>query len=94
MRKPDVVKIVAEVSGKTIGDTNLVIKALVKVIQSSLKKGEIISLSGLGSFKVKTRKARNGRNLKTGEIIPVPQGNKISFKPTTSFKKIIQGEKL
>jgi predicted histone-like DNA-binding protein len=94
MKKPDVVKIVAETSGLTQGNVNLAIKTLVKVIQNSMKKGEVISLSGLGSFKVKIRKARKGRNPKTGEIIPVPEGKKVSFKPTTNFKKAIQKDKL
>jgi len=90
MKKPDVVKQVAEVSGLTQGDANRAIKALVKVIQEAMKKGEVISLSGLGSFRAKPRKARQGRNPKTGEIIPVPPGKKISFKPTTTLRKLIQ----
>ncbi|MDR3124936.1 MAG: HU family DNA-binding protein [Endomicrobium sp.] len=51
-------------------------KALVKVIQTSLQSGEIISLSGLGSFRAKSRKERLGRNHKTGEIMPLPPGKK------------------
>ncbi|AKL98438.1 HU family DNA-binding protein [Endomicrobium proavitum] len=90
MKKPDVVKRVADVSGLTQGDSNRAIKALVKVIQDSLKSGEVVSLSGLGSFRAKARKARQGRNPKTGEVIPVPPGKKVSFKPTTTLRKIIQ----
>lgn len=90
MKKPDVVKQVADLSGLNLGDTNSAIKALVKVIQDALKKGEVVSLSGLGSFRSKARKARQGRNPKTGEIIPVPAGKKVSFKPTTTLRKMIQ----
>ena len=90
MKKPDVVKQVADVSGLTQGDSNKAIKALVKVIQDNLKAGEVVSLSGLGSFRAKARKARQGRNPKTGEVIPVPPGKKVSFKPTTTLRKIIQ----
>jgi nucleoid DNA-binding protein len=89
MKKPDVIKQVADVSGLTQGNANKAIKALVKVIQSTLKNGGVISLSGLGSFRVKSRKARQGRNPKTGEIIPIPPGKKVSFKPTTTLRKII-----
>ncbi|MCL2390030.1 MAG: HU family DNA-binding protein [Endomicrobia bacterium] len=92
MKKPDVVKLVSDVSGLTQGDSNKVIKALIKVIQDSLKNGEVISLSGLGSFRAKDRKARMGRNPKTSEIIPVPPGKKVSFKPTTTLRKIIQSK--
>ncbi|MDR0822387.1 MAG: HU family DNA-binding protein [Endomicrobium sp.] len=90
MKKPDVVKLVAEISGLTQNDANLATKALVKVIQDGLKKGELISLSGLGSFRVKSRKARMGRNPKTGDMVPVPPGRKVSFKPTTKLRKLIQ----
>ncbi len=90
MKKPEVVKRVAEVADITQGDANRAIKSLVKVIQEAMKNGEVISLSGLGSFRTKPRKARQGRNPKTGEIIPVPPGKKISFKPTTTLRKLIQ----
>lgn len=90
MKKPDVVKRVADVAGLTQGDANRAMKAMVKVIQQTLKSGEVVSLSGLGSFRTKARKARQGRNPKTGEIIPVPAGKKVSFKPTTTLRKLIQ----
>ncbi|MFA7073611.1 MAG: HU family DNA-binding protein [Endomicrobiaceae bacterium] len=90
MKKPDVVKQVADCSGLTQTNANTAIKALVKVIQDNLKKGEIVSLSGLGSFRTKNRKARQGRNPKTGTIVPVPAGKKVSFKPTTTLRKLIQ----
>jgi nucleoid DNA-binding protein len=89
MKKPDLIKQVADVSGLTQGDASKAIKALVKVIQSTLKNRGVISLSGLGSFRAKSRKARQGRNPKTGEVIHIPPGKKVSFKPTTTLRKII-----
>ena len=89
MKKPDIIRQVAIVSGLTQANSNKVIKALVQIIQTSLKNDEIVSLSGLGSFRAKPRKARHGRNPKTGEIIPIPPGKKVSFKPTTTLRKII-----
>ena len=90
LKKPEVVKRVSEKAHITQGDANRAIKALVKVIQEALKNGETVSLSGLGSFRAKPRKARQGRNPKTGELIPVPPGKKVSFKPTTTLRKLIQ----
>jgi nucleoid DNA-binding protein len=89
MKKPDIVKQVAAISGLTQSDSNKAIKALVKVIQTTLKNGGVVSLSGLGSFRAKPRKARQARNLKTREVILIPPGKKVSFKPTTTFRKII-----
>ena len=90
MKKGDVIKKIAKAAGLTQGDTNKVVKALVKVIQESLKQGETVSFSGLGAFKSKDRKGRMGRNPKTNELVPVPAGKKVSFKPTTTLRKLIQ----
>jgi predicted histone-like DNA-binding protein len=89
MKKSDVIKQIADVSGLTKGDVNKAIKGLVKVIQISLKNGKIISLSGLGSFRAKSRKERLGRNPRTGEVIPIPPGRKVYFKPTITLRRII-----
>jgi predicted histone-like DNA-binding protein len=94
MKKPDVIKQIAKVSGLTQSDSNKAIKALVKVIQIALKNDKAISLSGLGSFRTKSRKAKQGRNPKTREIILIPSGKKVSFKPTTTLRKIIQNPNL
>ncbi|MBQ3834990.1 MAG: HU family DNA-binding protein [Elusimicrobia bacterium] len=90
MKKPDFIKQVAENSGLTRVQVNKAIKALVKVIQDNLAKGDTVSLSGLGSFKAKDTKPKQGRNPKTGDIIPVPAGKKVSFKPTATLRKIIK----
>ena len=90
MKKPDVIEQISQMSGLTKGHVSKAIKALVTVIQNNLKKGETVSLSGLGSFKAKSRKARTGRNPKTGDVITLPAGKKVSFKPTITLKKIIQ----
>jgi nucleoid DNA-binding protein len=89
MKKPDVVKQVADISGLTQNDSKKAIRALVEVIQITLKNGGVISLSGLGSFKAKSRKARQGRNPKTGKTVLIPPGKKVSFKPTITLRKII-----
>ncbi len=67
------------------------VKALVGAIREAVRGGDKISLTGLGTFKVKARKARPGRNPKTGDVIAIPAGRKISFKPSLSLKKLIKG---
>ena len=66
------------------------VKATVLTIRATMKSGGKVSLTGLGTFKVKARKARKGRNPKTGETIQIPEGRKISFKPSLSLKKLIK----
>jgi DNA-binding protein HU-beta len=66
------------------------VKSLVGAIRETIKNGGKISLTGLGTFKVKARKARPGRNPKTGAVIAIPAGRKISFKPSLSLKKLVK----
>src|SRR5690242_9893486 len=66
------------------------VKAVVGSIRATISEGGKISLSGLGTFKVKSRKARPGRNPKTGETIQIPMGRKISFKPSLALRKLVK----
>ncbi len=90
MKKNEFVKEIARESDETVARVTKVLKTFVKVLVDNLKKGEVISLSGLGSFRVKSRKARPARNLKTNEVINVPAGKKVYFRPTKLFKSSIQ----
>jgi len=66
------------------------VKAVVGSIRYSISEGGKISLSGLGTFKVKPRKARPGRNPQTGEKMYIPVGRKISFKPSLALRKLVK----
>jgi DNA-binding protein HU-beta len=59
---------------------------MIEGIKTSLKKGKRVTFSGFGSFEVKTRKARKGRNPKTGAVISIPKKKRIKFNPSKSFK--------
>ena len=66
MTKNEVIAAVAESSGMTKKDTETIINALGEVIKETLAKGEEIRFIGFGSFEVKERSRRKGRNPKTG----------------------------
>lgn len=91
MKKNDLVARVSRQSNVGRAETARVLKALVAGIREALKNGDKVSLSGLGTFKIKARKARVGRNPQTGAVISIPAGRKISFKPSLSFKKLAKG---
>jgi nucleoid DNA-binding protein len=90
MKKPDFVKKIAQESGFPVQEIDRILKVMVRCLQDVMKAGDVVSLSGLGSFRSKARKARPARNPKTGEIIQVPAGKKVSFKPTATLRKTIQ----
>ena len=85
--------IVLKISEKT-GIKQIVVKEVVhqvfNVIFDALKAGKKIEIRNFGIFKVKRRKKRIGRNPKTGDVIPVPERNTVTFKPGLEMKKEIK----
>lgn len=65
------------------------LNATFDAIKGSLKKGQKVSLIGFGSFSVKNRKARTGRNPKTGETIQIKARKVPAFSAGSEFKKLL-----
>ena len=74
----------ANITKKSAGDA---INAAIEGITSTLEKGESISLTGFGSFKVVNRAAREGRNPSTGEEIHIPASKAVRFTPGAGLKE-------
>jgi len=70
MTKADLVSAVAEI-GMTKKDAATAVDTVIDAITGALAKGDKVSLVGFGSFSVKKRKARTGRNPQTGEAIKI-----------------------
>ncbi|HDI45967.1 MAG TPA: HU family DNA-binding protein [Candidatus Omnitrophica bacterium] len=89
MNKADLVTQVAKVVGtkKLAADA---VDAVLDAIKKALKKGEAVSLVGFGTFKVNKRKARTGRNPKTGETIKIPAKKVPVFKAGAELKKAVK----
>jgi len=66
-----------------------VLDSLISHITRTLKKGEPVTLTGFGTFKVSKRKARNGRNPKTGESIKIAAKKVARFNPGKSLNAAI-----
>jgi len=90
MKKKDFVFSVSERARVSHSVANRVIKSLVKTLKISLESGDWVTLSGLGTFKIKARKAKSGHNFQTGRNVFLPAGKKISFKPSLSFKRLLK----
>lgn len=89
MNKADLVAQVAKVVGtkKLAAEA---VDAVLEAIKKALKKGETVSLVGFGTFKVSKRKARTGRNPKTGETIKIPAKKIPVFKAGAELKKAVK----
>lgn len=86
MTKADLVKIISENTGIIRKDVAVVVDSLLQSIKDSLGKGNHIEIRGFGTFKLKTRKPRVGRNPKTDEKVPVPARTVPTFKFSREFK--------
>ncbi len=90
MTKVDLIDQVAEKSGLAKKEVERLLETVVNSIQNALKNGEKVSLTGLGTFVVKEKKARVARNPKTGEQVQVPAKKSPKFRPGKELKELIQ----
>lgn len=81
MNKRELAKIVAKESGLSVEDAKRVIDAVFKAIKDRMGEGESFSIRGFGSFSVRQREERRGRNPKTGETLLIPARKVPVFTP-------------
>ena len=86
MNKTELIAAVAEKTGTTKKDAEVVVSAVFDTIAQELKKGEKIQISGFGIFEVKDRGARVGRNPHTKEAIQIPASKAPAFKAAKALK--------
>ncbi len=89
MTKADLVEKVAQVADMTKKDAEQLVEIIFDSITSTLNKGEKIELRGFGSFRVRERNSRKGRNPKTGEAVDIPAKRVAYFKPGKDLKELI-----
>jgi len=89
MKKTDLVNEVAKVT-RTKKEAALAVEIVLSSIKNTVKKKEGIFLSGFGTFKAVKRKARKGRNPKTGEELKVKSMHLVKFKAAKAFKEVVK----
>ena len=89
MNKTELIAAVAEKADLSKKDAEAAITAAVEAITGALIEGEKVQLVGFGSFEVKTRAARVGRNPKTGEEIPISEARLPVFKAGKALKDAV-----
>ena len=93
MTKADLVESIAKEAEMTKKDAEQLVEIIFDSIVSTLNKGEKIELRGFGSFRVRHRNARKGRNPKTGEAVSIPAKRVAYFKPGKDLKELINNSK-
>ncbi len=89
MNKAELIAAAAEQSGMSKKDTEKVLSAALEAITHTLAAGEKVSLVGFGTFEVRERSARMGRNPKTKEEIRIPASKTPVFKPGKPLKDAV-----
>ena len=89
MNKTELVAAVSEKSGISKKDAERVVAATFDIITAELAKGEKVQISGFGSFEVKEREARVGRNPRTKEAIEIPASKAPAFKASKALKDTV-----
>ncbi|MGI8786446.1 MAG: HU family DNA-binding protein [Pyrinomonadaceae bacterium] len=89
MTKADLVERVSSEAEMTKKDAEQLVEIIFDSIIGSLNRGEKIELRGFGSFRVRERNARKGRNPKTGASVNIPAKRVAYFKPGKELKEMI-----
>jgi len=89
MTKAELVDEVSRVSDLTKKHSEVIVDTLFRSIINALHRGEKIELRGFGSFRLRRREPRKGRNPKTGEKVDVPSKRVPYFKPGKELKQLI-----
>ena len=89
--KGDLVGQVASTTGLTRAQATKAVDAVLETISESLARGENVSLSGFGTFRVSNTAARQGRNPATGAAITIPAGKRIGFSAGSRLSSSVKG---
>lgn len=87
MNKKELVSAVAARAGVSTKDAEKAVSATFDVIAEALAKGDKIQLVGFGTFEVKNRSARTGKNPRTGETVEIPASKAPAFKAGKALKE-------
>jgi DNA-binding protein HU-beta len=90
MNKNELVTNIAEKSGLTKKDVELVINGLLDEITGALASGEKVQFVGFGTFEARTRASRSGRNPQTGAVIEIPETTVPAFKAGNKLKEAVK----
>ena len=89
MKKSELIQSVAEKAGLSNAEADRAVNAVVATISEHLAEGNRVHLMSFGSFDVRTRAARTGRNPRTGAQIQIPARNTVRFRPGKNLRAVI-----
>ncbi len=94
MNKSHIIDAVSKKANITKEKATLAVNEFLASIKGGLSSGEKITLVGFGTFDTAVRKARMGRNPKTGEALAIPEKIAVTFKVGTALKEMVNGSQV
>ncbi len=93
MNRKELIDALADKTGSTKADADRNIAAMIDIITATLKKGDSLTLVGFGTFEVRKRAARTGRNPQTGAELKIKAAKVPAFKAGAGLKTAVNGSK-
>ncbi len=90
MRKPELAAAIAAKANLSKEKANEVITAITDEITKAMARNDEVSLIGFGTFSVRTRSARTGKNPQTGAVIQIPASQTVGFKPGKALRDAVK----
>jgi len=92
MTKAEIVSNISDKSGIEKADVLTAVEAFMEEVKNSLEQGDNVYLRGFGSFIIKTRAEKTGRNISKNTTIKIPAHNIPAFKPAKVFVEGVKGK--
>ena len=89
MNKKELISTIAENTGMSKKDVELIVESTLETIKGEVKTGNKVSFLGFGNFEPKTNSARDGINPATKEKIKIKESKSVKFKPGKGFKDLL-----
>ena len=91
MRKMEIVQRIAQELGCTTAKAAAAVEAILAAVKAALQQGEPVTLRGVGTFHVRAKRARIGRNPRTGAAAAIPARRVVRFTAGKPFKQAVAG---
>lgn len=89
MTKADLIEKIQGVSGLTLKESAELFDSVMEVVKATLERGETVKISRFGSFEVRAKNARRGRDPQTGRELTIAPRRILSFRPSATLKQVI-----
>ena len=86
----DIIEAISENVGLSLSDSSLIVEEIFEFILNELEKGDDVKISSFGTFSVRHKKSRIGRNPKTGVEVPITARNVVSFSSSNVLKSFFK----